>query len=90
MVTEPWHRESTLRTGETMPRSGCVVSQAVINAGRKRNKQTQPEDCSPHHPFYKIRFVKMVPLVYELPPVTAVLEAFLSSQFRINHSFSSN
>lgn len=47
------------------------------------------EDCSSCHPFYKIRIVKMVPSVHELPSVAAVLEAFLTSQLRISHSFSS-
>lgn len=48
----------------------------------------QYEGFSPYHPFYGIRFGKMVPLAYELPPVTIVLDTFLSSQFRINYSFS--
>lgn len=48
----------------------------------------RPEAVSPYHVFYGIRFGKMVPLAYELPPVTIVLDPFLSSQFRINYSFS--
>lgn len=35
----------------------------------------QPEDFIPQHPFHEITFGKMVPLAYELPPVTTVLEA---------------
>lgn len=88
MVTEAWHRESTSSVGETVPSGGCVVSQAVTNSERNRNKQMQPEDSSPHHPFYEIRFERMFLLAYALPWVT-VLETFLSFQFTINHSFSS-
>ena len=87
MVTETCHRESILHVGEAAPRGGCIVSQPVTNTGRKR--KMQPEDCSSHHPFYTIRIVKMVPSVQELPSVTVVLEAFLTSQLKINHSFSS-